>query len=136
MDTFESCRRSAGWPCYMQKLRQDLRYGARMSLNRPAFALIAVLALSLGVDAIGLKPGLVGVAQGQAEISLEGDWIGGWQDKGAWVFAKAQFKTEQGTLKAGWTAPLSKESGEGRTFAAPSRCFVWPGWIRSSSINT
>jgi len=31
---------------------------------------------------------------------LDGDWVGGWQDKSKWVSVKAQFKTERGTLKA------------------------------------
>ena len=71
-----------------------------MLWKRPGFALIAVLALGLGAGATGLKPGLVGAAQREPQISLDGDWVGGWQDKSEWVSVKATFKTEQGTLKA------------------------------------
>lgn len=71
-----------------------------MLLKRAGIALIAVLAHSLGAGDISLKPGLVGGAQRDAQRSLDGDWIGGWQDKSEWVSVKAQFKTEQGTFKA------------------------------------
>src|SRR5262245_2355484 len=33
-----------------------------------------------------------------AQTALEGDWIGGWQVRGGWVSAKAQFNYDKGTL--------------------------------------
>src|SRR5262249_16055137 len=35
----------------MQTLRQDLRYGARMMLNKPSFSLITIFMLALGIAA-------------------------------------------------------------------------------------
>src|SRR4029077_12541308 len=80
--------RSAGWESLLETCWQDLRFGARVLLKSPGFAVVAILTLALGigattsifsvVDAVLLRP--LAVEDGSRVVLLQEQWRGSYGD--------------------------------------------------------